>query len=58
MAANLLERDAFLLTLVQQLGQVQAGQGRVALVSGEASVGKTSLVERFLEQQPESIRAL
>jgi DNA-binding CsgD family transcriptional regulator len=52
MAANLLERDPFLLTLDDALRQAAAGHGRTALVSGEAGIGKTSLVEWFLEQQP------
>jgi DNA-binding CsgD family transcriptional regulator len=59
MAANLLlERDTFLRTLDELLGQVQGGQGWITLISGEAGIGKTSLVERFLDQQPEGIRVL
>ena len=45
MAMPLLERDAFLHTLDDLLGQVEEGSGRIALVSGEAGIGKTSLVE-------------
>ena len=48
MAANLLERDSFLSALDGLLCQVAEGAGQIALVSGEAGIGKTSLVERFL----------
>ncbi len=58
MAVLLLERDAFLHTLDDLLGQVEEGSGRIALVSGEAGIGKTSLVERFLEQQQVTTRVL
>ena len=46
MAVDLLERDSFLLTLNDLLVQAGEGRGRVALISGEAGIGKTSLVER------------
>ena len=44
---NLLERDASLATLEADFQAATAGAGRTVLVSGEAGVGKTSLVERF-----------
>jgi DNA-binding CsgD family transcriptional regulator len=47
MSADLLERDHELLALDTLLGEVMAGEGRIALVSGEAGIGKTALVERF-----------
>ena len=58
MATNLLlERDSFLSTLDKLLGEAAEGTGQIALVSGEAGIGKTSLVERFLERHRET-RAL
>jgi DNA-binding CsgD family transcriptional regulator len=58
MAVDLLERDSFLLGLNDLLGHANEGHGRVALISGEAGIGKTSLVERFLEQHQASARTL
>ncbi len=58
MAVELLERDPFLQTLDDLLVQAGEGRGRVALISGEAGIGKTSLVERFLEQHQAPTRTL
>jgi predicted ATPase/DNA-binding CsgD family transcriptional regulator len=58
MAVDLLERDPFLLTLNDLLHQAGEGHGRVALISGEAGIGKTSLVDRFLEQHQRTTRTL
>jgi ATP/maltotriose-dependent transcriptional regulator MalT len=58
MAVELLERDPFFLTLNDLLRQAGEGRGRVALISGEAGIGKTSLVERFLEQHQAPTRTL
>jgi len=38
--------------------EVTAGKGQFVLVSGEAGIGKTSLVERFAETHQEQARLL
>ena len=55
---NFLERDSFLQQLDAALQEATSGQGRVAFVSGEAGVGKTSLVDHFTRKHRESIRVL
>src|SRR5262245_42230975 len=45
---KLFERDASLGALADTLREAAAGAGRIALVYGEAGIGKTSLVESFL----------
>jgi predicted ATPase len=45
---QLLERESALAELDAALGAARAGQGRVALVSGGAGMGKTSVVRAFL----------
>jgi len=44
---NLLERRSSLEVLEQCAQDLHAGEGRIALVGGEAGLGKTSLVEQF-----------
>ena len=44
---GLIERDAELQTLHRWWGEAAAGRGRLALVAGEAGVGKTVLVQEF-----------
>ena len=44
---DLLERDACLRELDAALTDAVGGQGSVALVSGEAGIGKTALVRHF-----------
>src|SRR5262245_16157121 len=53
MAMRLLERDHELATLDALLGEITTDQGQIALISGEAGIGKTTLVERFLAQARE-----
>ena len=50
MAMHLLERDHELATLEALLGETTTGQGRITLISGEAGIGKTALVEHFVAQ--------
>ncbi|HEX3273010.1 MAG TPA: AAA family ATPase [Ktedonobacterales bacterium] len=61
MTTDLLERDHELAILHALLSEVSAGQGRIALISGEAGIGKTALVERFVTESRErhsSLRVL
>ncbi len=55
---QLLERDSFLQRLEFKLKDAMAGQGRVVLVSGEAGIGKTSLIDHFTQAHRESVRVL
>ncbi|MCL4267518.1 MAG: AAA family ATPase [Anaerolineae bacterium] len=47
---ELLERELQLDALRAALDEVRTGNGRVILVSGEAGIGKTSLVEQFMAE--------
>jgi len=55
---ELLERDQDLHTLAASFDEVVAGRGRIALVSGEAGIGKTSFVDHFIESRREQMCAL
>ena len=50
MTAALLERDAELRRLRETLSGAGQGRGSVVLVSGEAGIGKTSLVRAFASE--------
>jgi DNA-binding CsgD family transcriptional regulator/tetratricopeptide (TPR) repeat protein len=51
-SVELLERDDALAELGRHRESARAGAGRLVLVSGEAGVGKTSLLRRFTEDLP------
>jgi DNA-binding CsgD family transcriptional regulator/tetratricopeptide (TPR) repeat protein len=55
---ELFEREQFLGELAAVLSDVAAGNGRVVLVSGEAGIGKTSLVEQFANAHKGQARVL
>jgi DNA-binding CsgD family transcriptional regulator/tetratricopeptide (TPR) repeat protein len=55
---DLLERDGPLQTLGDALREAGAGHGAVVLVSGEAGIGKSALVERFTRTQCDGARVL
>lgn len=56
---RILERDRFLTELNQSLAAAVAGAGSVVLVSGEAGIGKTTLVDAFEAQASEGgVRSL
>jgi DNA-binding CsgD family transcriptional regulator/tetratricopeptide (TPR) repeat protein len=55
---KLLEREIPLQELKLALAAATAGEGRLALVTGEAGIGKTSLVEQFVRERPDSGRLL
>ena len=56
--AALLERDDALSTLETAFGAVVAGHGGVAVISGEAGIGKTSLVRAFVAGEQRAARVL
>jgi DNA-binding CsgD family transcriptional regulator len=56
--ATLLEREGALDALRVALETASAGSGNVALVSGEAGVGKTALVRRFVDEHRQSARVV
>ncbi|HZN77559.1 MAG TPA: AAA family ATPase [Micromonosporaceae bacterium] len=57
-SATLLDRDAQLAALVAAAHEAAAGRGSVALVTGEAGIGKTSLIRAFLDLVPLGMRTL
>ena len=52
----LLERDQTLQALAGLLEEARGGHGRVALIRGEAGIGKTSLTEAFLADVGDGVR--
>ncbi|HTE36360.1 MAG TPA: AAA family ATPase, partial [Reyranella sp.] len=55
---ELLERERDLAVLAAALDQAAAGCGRIALVSGEAGIGKTSFVEGFIATHAQGVCVL
>src|SRR5689334_361542 len=58
MPAGLLERDAELAVLENAVEAAVAGAGSVVLLSGEAGIGKTSLLRAFVRAAPPAVRVL
>jgi DNA-binding CsgD family transcriptional regulator len=54
----LLERDEILADLREELTRAMSGHGRVALLRGEAGVGKTALLDRFARGAPSGVLVL
>ena len=52
----LLERDHCFDQLSELLRMATTGLGRTVLISGEAGIGKTSLVEQFVSQHTSTAR--
>ena len=55
---ELVEREEQLAGLADAWGQARGGAGRVVLVSGEAGIGKTALIERFVADRGGLARVL
>lgn len=55
---ELLERASALAELESKLQGARAGRGVIAFVGGEAGIGKTSLIGRFVDMHRSSIRVL
>jgi DNA-binding NarL/FixJ family response regulator len=50
---GLLEREVFLAALAEYAADAAAGDGRLVVVTGEAGIGKTSLVDGFRASRPD-----
>lgn len=55
---NLLERDHYLDQLSGLLSMATSGHGRTVLISGEAGIGKTTLVDQFVSRHRGTARYL
>ncbi|HEX2895018.1 MAG TPA: AAA family ATPase [Marmoricola sp.] len=50
---ELLEREPFLGALADYAGDAASGNGRLVMVTGEAGIGKTSLIDTFRASRPD-----
>jgi predicted ATPase/DNA-binding CsgD family transcriptional regulator len=55
---ELLERDRFVADLTSLMHRVEAGNGQTVLISGEAGIGKTTLVRQFIAEHRNVSRVL
>ncbi len=55
---DFLEREPQLLVLKNALADARAGAGRIVLVSGEAGIGKSTLVAQFANRYHNAVRVL
>ncbi len=55
---DLLERDKDMAVLAEALAEAIAGRGRIALVSGEAGIGKSTFVDHFIAQHGDGLCVL
>ena len=55
---QLLERESYIEELSDLLGRIPCVGGRVVLISGEAGIGKTSLLREFTAAQNSTARVL
>jgi DNA-binding CsgD family transcriptional regulator/tetratricopeptide (TPR) repeat protein len=58
MAGRLLEREAELAAFQRAIDGAKAGRGSVVAVTGEAGIGKTTVIRAFRERLPASVRVL
>jgi len=54
----MLERDAQLALLLDAVSRLRAGEGGVSIVSGEAGIGKSTLLDAFIAALPAEVRLL
>ena len=55
---DLLERDVAMRQLGAALENAARGEGRAVLISGEAGIGKTTLVEGFVRDRHGAVHVL
>ena len=55
---RILEREVHLARLTERLSEARRGSGRLVMVTGEAGIGKTALVDAFLASLPRGTEVL